>query len=117
MTYDPQKHHAVSSASRVTIIQGPARISSPSARTAPADATKRKPLGRLIGAFKTVSTKHIHEMRNTPGAVVWQRNYYEHVMRAEADLDRIRRYIVGNPARWAEDENHPAHAPAARRGI
>jgi len=34
---------------------------------------------------------------------VWQRNYYEHIIRDEADLARIRRYITNNPARWAED--------------
>lgn len=66
-----------------------------------------KPLGRLIGAFKTVSTKQMNEMRSTPGAPVWQRNYYEHIIRDEADLDRIRRYIAENPFRWADDENNP----------
>jgi REP element-mobilizing transposase RayT len=86
-------------------------------RSAPTNATKRRPLGRLIGAFKTASPKHIHKMRNTPGTSVWQRNDYEHIIRAAADLDRVRRYVAGNPARWAEDENKPAHAPVARRGI
>jgi len=50
-------------------------------RTAPTNMTKRKPLGRLIGAFKTVSSKHINVIRNIPGALVWQRNYYEHIVR------------------------------------
>ena len=77
-------------------------------RTAPTkNVIKRKPLGRLIGAFKTVSTKHINEMRGTPGAMAWQRGYYEHIIRDGADLNRIRRYIRNNPARWAEDENNP----------
>ncbi len=71
-------------------------------RTAPT-----KPLGRLIGAFKTVSTKRMNDMRGTPGLPVWQRNYYEHIIRDEADLDRIRRYIAENPFRWADDENNP----------
>ncbi|GIV57355.1 MAG: hypothetical protein KatS3mg042_0268 [Rhodothermaceae bacterium] len=68
---------------------------------------KRKPLGRLIGAFKTVSTKRINEIRGTPGAVLWQRNYYEHVIRDAADLRRIRAYIAANPARWGRDRNNP----------
>jgi len=38
---------------------------------------------------------------------VWQRNYYEHIIRDENSLNLIRRYIVGNPAQWAEDENNP----------
>ena len=64
----------------------------------------RKPLGRLVGAFKTVSTKHVNRLRNTPGALLWQRNYYEHVIRNEADLVRIRNYISENPVAWEEDE-------------
>jgi REP element-mobilizing transposase RayT len=67
---------------------------------------KRKPLGRLIGAFKTVSTKRINEIRKTPGAIVWQRNYYEHIIRNNASLDRIRKYIISNPSRWNTDRNN-----------
>jgi len=71
-------------------------------RTAPtamqtAPAVKRKPIGRLIGAFKTVSTKRINEHRGTPNAPVWQRNYYEHIIRNEESLNRIRQYIADNP--------------------
>jgi hypothetical protein len=40
-------------------------------------------------------------------APVWQRNYYEHVIRNEDELKAIREYILGNPARWDEDENNP----------
>ena len=67
----------------------------------------RKPLGRLIGAFKTVSTKRINELRGTPGAPVWQRNYYERVIRDERELHRTRQYIVDNPAQWAYDAENP----------
>jgi len=68
---------------------------------------RTKSLGRLIGAFKTVSTKHVNEWRETPGAALWHRNYYEHIIRNDADLDRVREYIAMNPARWLEDaENH-----------
>jgi len=75
-------------------------------RTAPTNTTKTKPLGRLIGAFKTVSTKRINEMRGTPGATVWQRNYYEHIIRNEDELGRIRTYIAANPASWQEDDEY-----------
>jgi REP element-mobilizing transposase RayT len=57
----------------------------------------------LVGAFKTVSTKRINDQRGTPGAQVWQRDFYEHIIRDAAALARIRRYIVENPARWASD--------------
>jgi REP element-mobilizing transposase RayT len=64
-------------------------------------------LGQLIGSFKTVSTKRINALRLTPGEPFWQRNYYEHVIRNEADLAEIREYILNNPARWDEDDYYP----------
>ena len=68
---------------------------------------KRKSLGRLIGAFKTVTTKQINQIRNTPGAKIWQRNYYEHIIRNERSLDNIRQYIINNPLSWHKDRLHP----------
>ena len=68
---------------------------------------KRKPLGRLIGAFKTVSTKKINLIRNAPGTAIWQRNYYEHIIRNEESLNRIRQYIINNPLSWQIDQLHP----------
>ena len=78
-------------------------------RTAPTKPIKRKPLGRLIGAFKTVSTKQINLLHNTEGQVVWQRNYYEHIIRNDDDLNRIHRYIETNPSMWADDTENPAN--------
>ncbi len=69
-------------------------------------AIKSKSLGRLIGAFKTVSSKAINQARDMPGGPVWQRDFYEHIIRDEADLNRIREYILHNPARWSEDEEN-----------
>ena len=43
-----------------------------------------------------------------PGTPIWQRNYHEHIVRTDDDLRHIREYILGNPARWREDENNPA---------
>ena len=65
-------------------------------------------LGQIVGYFKYQSTKHINQSRDNPGVPVWQRNYYERVIRDERELDNIRQYIVDNPVKWAEDENHPA---------
>jgi len=62
-----------------------------------------KTLGRLVGAFKTVTTKHINIVRNTPGITVWQRNYYERIIRNDGELNRIRGYIENNPGRWTWD--------------
>ncbi len=76
-------------------------------RTAPTNGTTHKPLGRLIGAFKTVSTKRINAIRDTPGLPVWQRNYYEHIIRNEEELNHIRQYIVANPRNWEFDQENP----------
>lgn len=65
-------------------------------------------LATIIRSFKSAATKRINTLRDNPGAPVWQRNYYERVIRDDRELDGIRQYIADNPAKWAEDENHPA---------
>jgi len=62
----------------------------------------------LVGAFKTVSTKRINEIRGTLGAVIWQRNFYEHIVRNEKSLERIIAYIQDNPSRWESDPENPS---------
>ena len=79
-------------------------------RTAPTNVINRKPLGRLIGAFKTVSTKRINAIRGTPGLPIWQRNYYEHIIRDDDELHCIRQYIADNPKQWDMDRENPRHA-------
>ncbi len=69
---------------------------------------RRKSLGRLIGAFKTVSSKHINALRDTCGAHVWQRGYYDRVVRNERELQAIRQYIRQNPAHWPDDPENPS---------
>jgi hypothetical protein len=64
-------------------------------------------LGAIIRAFKSAVTKCINEHRGTPGAPVWQRNYYEHIIRSEESLRRIREYIANNPLRWHLDLENP----------
>lgn len=66
-----------------------------------------KSLGRLVGAFKLRSTRRINDLRGVPGLPVWQRNYHEHIIRDETDLDHICEYIINNPTRWLEDEENP----------
>jgi len=60
-------------------------------------------LGSMIAGYKMAVTKRVNARRDTPGAPVWQRNYYEHVIRTEDALRAIREYIVRNPARWQMD--------------
>ncbi len=72
-------------------------------------------LPTIVGAFKSAVTKRINEQRGTPGTPVWQRNYYEHVIRNELSLNDIRSYVQTNPARWAEDDENPANAAGVDR--
>ncbi len=65
-------------------------------------------LGAMMAGFKSAATKRINTMRGTPGTPVWQRNYYEHIIRNESALDRIRQYIADNPVGWSEDPENPA---------
>ena len=65
-------------------------------------------LGTIVGSYKSAVSKQINKHRSTPGAPVWQRNYYEHIIRNEAALHNVRHYIVNNPAKWADDPNNPA---------
>ena len=76
-------------------------------------------LGSFVAGFKSAATKRINAIRGTPGLPVWQRNYYEHVIRNEDDLDRVRRYIAENPLRWEEDPENPlsVSAPRPRRAV
>jgi putative transposase len=64
-----------------------------------------KSIGSIIRGFKIGVTKWVRE--NTDTHAVWQRNYYEHVIRNEESLLRIRQYILDNPARWAFDGENP----------
>ncbi len=64
-------------------------------------------LSTIMRQFKSMVTKRINRLRNTPGADVWQRNFYERVVRTRAELNRIRRYIRRNPAEWDTDRVHP----------
>lgn len=60
-------------------------------------------LGSIIAGFKSSVTKHINIIRRKPGEPVWQRGYFDRIIRDEKELDRIREYIRYNPARFAAD--------------
>jgi putative transposase len=68
----------------------------------------RKPtLGNMVAYFKYQSTKLINAMNRTPGDRFWQRNYYEHIIRDEIDLDNVREYITNNPLKWFSEKEFP----------
>ncbi len=73
-------------------------------------ASRRAPtgtLGFIVGMFKTECTKQINKLQNTPGRKIFQRNYYEHIIRNEIELSKIRQYIKNNPLFWKKDINNP----------
>ena len=86
----------------------------------PTGAIRELPLRRLrrgmmlpmiVGRFKMNAAKRINLVRNTPGRPVWQRNYFERVVRDEIELVKTREYIATNPLGWALDRENPeAHA-------
>jgi len=81
----------------------------------PADASPHPPKGTVAGSlnaiiqnFKSISTRKINQALDTPGNKIWQRDYYEHIIRNESELNAIRKYILGNPLRWQLDQENPA---------
>ncbi len=76
-------------------------------RVAPTAGPPSGSVGAIIGQFKSAVTKRINALRDNAGCPIWQRNYHEHVIRDERDLDAIRRYIAENPVQWELDANHP----------
>ncbi len=73
----------------------------------PAPTIKKYTLPEMIRGFKTFSSRRTNELRKTPGIHVWQRNYYEHIVRSEKKLHLIRDYIVNNPLKWHLDRENP----------
>jgi putative transposase len=66
---------------------------------------KSNTIGAIVGQFKSNATKKIHEFVY-PG-FFWQRNYYEHIIRNESELQQIKNYILANPDNWIEDQDNP----------
>jgi len=69
-------------------------------------------LPTIIRSFKSAITKRINESHKTTGQKMWQRNYYEHVIRNEDELNEIRQYIIDNPVKWDTDEENPNMQPS-----
>jgi len=64
-------------------------------------------LPKVIGYFKMNTAKPINQILNRTGQPFWQRNYYEHIIRNEKELKRIREYIQNNPLKWELDRENP----------
>ncbi len=86
---------------------------SPHGNAVPPQQTERfgKPvpgsIPTIVRSFKSAVTRRINQLRDTQGTPVWQRNYFEHIVRNEHTLNAIRQYILNNPHRWPLDRYNP----------
>jgi putative transposase len=73
----------------------------------PKNGTKPGSLGVIVGSYKSAVTKRIN--RKYTATKIWQRNFYEHIIRNDDDMECIWNYIESNPIMWADDDENPAH--------
>jgi putative transposase len=66
-------------------------------------------LSSLVTGFKSSVTRRINQNRNHSDCPVWQRNYYDHIVRDTDSWEKIFNYIDANPSNWEIDRLHPAH--------
>ena len=64
-------------------------------------------LGAIVGNFKLTTARRINRIRKSPGESVWQRDYYDDIIRNQHHLDAVRNYIRQNPANWQHDTEYP----------
>ena len=72
---------------------------------------KRSPLSEVVRGFKTYTARRVNGIRGIASAPVWQRNYYERIIRNERELQSVRRYIAENPLHWDDDLENPRQLP------
>ena len=63
-------------------------------------------VGNIVRAFKVRCAYTINRTHNTSGITLWQRNYYEHIIHDETEMNKIQEYIINNPLNWEMDENY-----------
>jgi putative transposase len=66
-----------------------------------------KSISSFVSGFKSAMTKYVNIFRHTPGMSLWQSRFYDHIIRDEKSLQKIRNYIVNNPINWQNDEMNP----------
>ena len=75
-------------------------------------ASSAPTLGHVLRTFKSISAHQVNRLLARTGQPLWQRNYYEHIIRNSTSLDRIRAYIAMNPQNWMMDQENPASRAA-----
>jgi len=73
-------------------------------------APLRKPrsMASIIAQFKASAARRVNEMLQSPAAPMWQRNYYQHIIRSDRELIRIRKYVATNSLHWPFDPENPS---------
>jgi len=71
----------------------------------PVCVEKFETLSNIIGAFKTTAATRINKLRGVIGAPVWQKSYYDRIIRNDYELEQIQEYIRNNPIKWEEDRD------------
>jgi putative transposase len=66
-------------------------------------------LGQVIRAFKSLAAIEANRILGSSGQPSWQRNYYEHVIRDDDELNTIRQYTHDNPRNWLDDPDNPSN--------
>lgn len=69
---------------------------------------KKPTLGQIVAYYKYQTTKIINQIDDTPGLRIWQRNYYERIIRNQNTLHIVQQYILANPLRWPKDPHNPS---------
>jgi putative transposase len=72
---------------------------------------RKATLGNIIAYFKYQSTKAINDLEGTPGIKIWQRNYYDRIIRGEKELQNIRDYIANHVLTSSFEMEHPENIP------
>jgi len=111
-TTSPAASAPAASVPAVSVRAAPVPAASVTATSARVSAAPTSPLGDIVGAFKSLTTGlYIHGVKQLGWPPfrgrLWQRNYHEHIIRDDESLQRIRQYIVDNPACWASDPENP----------
>lgn len=70
------------------------------------DEKQKHGLSEFVRAFKSFSSRRINEFRKTNHNQTWQPRFYDHIIKSDNELDRIRNYIINNPANWVKDRNN-----------
>jgi len=97
----------------IQIIEPNVGAGSEPARTEPApkSSSSQTSLPEIVRQFKTFSARRINTLRNSTDKPVWQRNYYEHIIRNDQSFQKIGEYILTNPVQWENDRYYPGGTP------